>query len=187
MAPQPYPPWYQWSAMNTLLNHLYKQIEGYFDPVEPRFTNVMYRELNWKPQKGIKHVDGRYQRPLFWHLLTKFHITWHNNYFRKKENCNLCKFKEPNPQNTEVGLITSLMLSTGLPSNSTTTSPGANPARSAGHPGVTWLPSHLVLALPNCYQNHCMLKHITAEKPHFKIRTGRKQQGYKGKKGCGLW
>jgi hypothetical protein len=32
---------------------------------------------------------------------------------------------------------TSLMLSTGFPSNSITISPGQNPARSAGDPGVT--------------------------------------------------
>lgn len=34
---------------------------------------------------------------------------------------------------------TSLILPTGIPSNSTTTSPGTKPARSAGDPGVTWL------------------------------------------------
>lgn len=34
---------------------------------------------------------------------------------------------------------TSLILPTGIPSNSTTTYPGTKPARSAGDPGVTWL------------------------------------------------
>ena len=34
-------------------------------------------------------------------------------------------------------LNTSLMLTTGFPSNSVTTSPGWNPARSPGDPGVT--------------------------------------------------
>ena len=38
-------------------------------------------------------------------------------------------------------ILTSLILFTGLPSNSTTTSPGRNPAKSAGEPGVTWFRS----------------------------------------------
>jgi len=49
-----------------------------------------------------------------------------------------CKYRKSYKHTLAVVIsVTSLMLSTGLPPNSTTTSPGRNPACSAGDPGVT--------------------------------------------------